>query len=258
MKGKKTKPPAIPASKPPDVPAPAAAPEPAPKTFNIIRKNGLDFSNYKQKPSNFCHFATPMGNIIDDPVLRGALQRKIIPERILDLGDGNYIVRTGKRFVEFAEHRIHESELANVKIEGPKEIKLLAKAYEERLMASNPDRYVKDGRYADHTGDTGGFFYKLFNIPSETPYMSNLPGRPLNEVLKKYNPNEYMLIAASNSSPQKPGLIARHFHFIKDIQGDNVILKEPFNMNKTITVPLREFENNFETLTAVSKSAFMQ
>jgi len=218
-------------------------------------ENVLSAGNYKQTATNFCHFATPMGKILDDPELNTAFTTKIVPSRIKALGNGNFEVLCGggKSYI------INESALKSAGVEGPKEAKLFAKAYEKYLMEKNPRNHLTaDGNYRDTFADVQDFFHGLFNIGPERALINRGADRwapDLNEFLRR---DDLVLFAATNPSPAK-GLVTSHWHFIKSVQGDNITLGQPKTCAaREITLTLQEFKDNFQALTGFTRSGILK
>lgn len=217
--------------------------------------SGTTLENYKQKPSNFCHFATPMAKILDDPATREVFLTKILPQKVTKLSHGNYQVEVGqgKKYI------INESELLDTRIEGPKGIKLYAKAHEKYLMELNPTRYkTPQGLYSDQIGDVQNFFNGLFGLQPETLYHQSMNSPKFQELLKvngTMNPKDWLLLTTSKGAEH--GIIPGHWYFVKNIGEKFLTLSEPFNMDKNITLDHKAFYNNFSAVKGIKRSDFL-
>lgn len=250
--------------------------EPARKNFIMhgkesIMMNGIPYSehisdlisgtwvtDYRQKSSNFCHFATPLLGILDNPETRTVFLAKILPQKITNLGEGNYKIK----LAEGKAYTVNQSELNHAKIEGTKGLKLLANAYEKYLMNAFPSRYKdNNGQYIDTIGNINTFFCGIFNKTTHLFY-NNLPNNikvddGFSELLKQngtYNPKDYLLFASSKRGAPNNKIISTHYYFIKYIDNKEVRLTQPFNPNEDIILTHKEFYDNFASLNGILKS----
>ena len=213
-------------------------------------------TTFRQKPSNFCHFATFLGSIIDNPETREIFVHDIIPKRIQDLGNGKYRVNLHELNSRHQKaYEISEAELESAHIEGAKGLKILAKAFEKYLMEINPKKYKSaTGTYLDTTGNIGIAIEALIgyhNMPYGNDYEAILNGSK--------NFKDFILCTPSKRRCSHTNIVSGHFYFIKNINpglNGTITLTEPFNMGKETTITLDEYRNNFEHLVGFKKSEF--